>query len=62
MELLEELADALAEVESLGQLASQDRDRLVVQLRAAAERGSALSRAERDRLLLNVEICERLIA
>lgn len=62
VELLEDLAYALADIESLGQLACEERDQLVARLRAAAERGPALSRAQRDRVLLDVEICERLIA
>jgi hypothetical protein len=61
-ELLEQLAKTLAELESLGDLQQADRDRVVARLRAASSRGPALSRAERDRLVLDLEICETLIA
>jgi hypothetical protein len=60
-DLLEQLADTLADTKSLGALQQLDRDGVVAQLRAAASRGPALSRTERDRLLLDVEICETLI-
>jgi hypothetical protein len=61
-ELLEQLAETLAEAESLGGLPGADRDRVVARLRAASSRGPALSRAERDRLVLDVCACETLIS
>jgi hypothetical protein len=61
-ELLEQLAETLADAESLGALPRADRDHVVERLRTASNRGPALSRAARDRLLLDIEICEALIS
>lgn len=61
-DLLEQLAETLADAKELGRLDAGDRDRVVARLRAAAARGAALGRRERDRLLLDLESCEVLLS
>lgn len=61
-EQLEQLADTLARADQLGALELADRDRVVARLRTAASRGSALRREQRDRLVLDVQTCELLLA
>ncbi|HVI03079.1 MAG TPA: hypothetical protein VM869_30495, partial [Enhygromyxa sp.] len=57
-ELLEQFARMLEQAQAIGRLSLEERERVVARLRAAAARGTALDRATRERLLLELRACE----